>query len=456
MRIRIIIWALLVSSTVMGQESDSAVARKIFTEALTKGQSYEMLEYLCTRIGSRLSGSPQAAAAVEWSKQQMEKYGFDKVTLQEVMVPHWVRGASEYAVIVNSKAIGSLEVPALALGGSIATPPGGITANVVEVQNFEELEKLGKKAIQGKIVFYNRPLDPTLISTGSAYGGAVDQRHDGAKYAARYGAVAAIVRSMTTLHDDVPHTGSMGYDSVGTKIPTAAISTNAANLLSSLLKDDPGVQFHLELHCETLPDVMSYNVIGEITGSEFPDEIILVGGHLDSWDVGHGAHDDGGGCVQSIEVLRLFKALGIVPKRTLRAVMFMNEENGMRGATEYAAQAKANGEKHIAAIESDAGVFTPRGFGIVNGGDTLRKIQAWLPIFRDYNVYQIEKGWGGADINKLKDQGTVLIGFRPDTQRYFDLHHSNNDTFDKVNKRELELGAATIAVLVYLLSEYGL
>ncbi|HIA12334.1 MAG TPA: peptidase M28 family protein [Rhodospirillales bacterium] len=456
MTVRILILALMVSSIAVGQESDSAVARKIFTEALTKGQSYEMLEYLCTRIGSRLSGSPQAAAAVEWSKQQMEKYGFDKVSLQEVMVPHWVRGASEYAVIVNSKAIGSREVPVLALGGSVATPPGGITANVVEVQNFEELEKLGKKAIQGKIVFYNRPLDPTLINTGSAYGGAVDQRHDGAKFAARYGAVAAIVRSMTTLHDDVPHTGSMGYDSVGTKIPAAAISTNAADLLSSLLKADSDVQFHLELHCETLPDIKSYNVIGEIKGSEFPDEIVLVGGHLDSWDVGHGAHDDGGGCVQSIEVLRLFKALGIKPKRTLRAVMFMNEENGMNGAKEYAAQAKAKGEKHIVAIESDAGVFTPRGFGIYSEGDGLAKIQKWRPIFEDYNVYQIEKGWGGADINKLKDQGTVLVGFRPDTQRYFDLHHTNSDTFDKVNKRELELGAATMAVLVYLLSEYGL
>jgi len=447
---------MLAITTAHSQESDSIVARKIFDEELTNGQCYEMLDYLCNRIGSRLSGSPQAAAAVEWGKQEMEKHGFDRVYLQEVMVPHWVRGNIEKGKILNSKLIGDREVPVCALGGSVATLEGGITAKVVEVHSFEELETLGKKNIEGKFVFYNRPMDPKLISTGSAYGGAVEQRHKGAMHAAKYGAVGAIVRSMTLSLDDVTHTGSMKYDSLGTKIPTAAISTKGANLLSRLLKNDPSVRFHLELNCETLPDVKSYNVIGEIVGSEKPEEIVLVGGHLDSWDKGQGAHDDGAGCVQSIEVLRLFKALDIVPKRTIRAVLFMNEENGMRGGKEYAAQAKANNENHIAAIESDAGGFAPRGFGI--DGDSLKreKIESWKPVFEDYNLHKIGKGWGGADIAPLKDQGTVLIGYRPDNQRYFDYHHTDIDTFDKVNKRELEMGAAAMTVLVYLLSEYGL
>ncbi|MBL4658394.1 MAG: M20/M25/M40 family metallo-hydrolase, partial [Flavobacteriales bacterium] len=237
---------------------------------------------------------------------------------------------------------------------------------------------------------------------------------------------------------------------------SAAISTKAANLLSASLAKDKEVQFFFKMNCRTLPDVKSYNVIGEIKGSEKPEEIIVVGGHLDSWDVGHGAHDDGAGCVQAIEAVRLFKVLGITPKRTIRAVLFMNEENGIRGGKKYAEVAKEKKENHIAAIESDAGGFTPRGFGIKGTEQQLATITAWKSIFADYNMGKLAKGWGGADIGPLKDQGTVLIGFRPDTQRYFDLHHTNEDTFDKVNKRELELGAAGMGVLLYLLSEYGL
>jgi hypothetical protein len=297
---------------------------------------------------------------------------------------------------------------------------------------------------------------PIFINTGAAYGGAVNQRHKGAAEAAKFGAVGAIVRSMTTKLDDVPHTGSMKYDSVGVKIPGGAISTLAANKLSELLAVEPDLKFYFQMNCETLPDVKSYNVVGEIKGSEIPEEIILVGGHLDSWDVGHGAHDDGTGCVQAIEALRLFKVLGIHPKRTIRAVLFMNEENGIRGGKKYAELAKQNNENHIAAIESDAGGFVPRGFGIKGTEEQVSGVVAWKPIFDDYNMGQIAKGWGGADIGPLKDQGTALIGFRPDTQRYFDLHHTKEDTFDKVHKRELELGAAGMATLLYLLSEYGL
>ena len=357
---------------------------------------------------------------------------------------------------MNSISMGSKEVPVCALGGSIGTGNAGITARVIEVHNFEQLEELGTKGIEGKFVFFNRPMDPTHIHTGTAYGGAVDQRHKGAAHAAKYGAVGVLVRSMTLALDDVPHTGSMKYDSVGVKIPGVAISTRGANLLSGLLKQDQGLMFHLELDCKTLPDVRSHNVIGELKGTEYPDEIILVGGHLDSWDKGHGAHDDGAGCVQSIEVLRLFKALGIQPKRTVRVVMFMNEENGLRGAKKYAAVAKEKGENHIAAIESDAGGFTPRGFGILGTPGAVEKIKSFNRVFDSFGIIDLKAGWGGADINHLKDQGVTLIGYRPDNARYFDLHHTSEDTFDKVNKRELELGAASMAVLVYLLSEYGL
>lgn len=437
-------------------EEDSTFARKIFDEALTKGRCYEMLDVLCNDIGARLSGSPEAAKAVEWGKMEMEKHGFDRVFLQEVMVPHWVRGDVEKGVIYTSDGKKNRDVPICALGGSIGTPEGGIKAEVIEVNGLEELKELGEAIISGKIVFFNRPMDPRLISTGSAYGGAVNQRHKGAAESAKYGAIGVVVRSMTLALDDVPHTGAMKYDSAGVKIPAAAISTKGAEYLSVLLKTDPMALFHLELSCETLPDEMSFNVIGEIKGSEKPEEIILVGGHLDSWDLGHGAHDDGAGCVQAIEALRLFKALDIKPKRTIRAVLFMNEENGLRGGKKYAELAKINGENHIAAIESDAGGFTPRGFGI-NADDTdIEKVQRWNSVFEDYDLLRIGKGWGGADITPLKEQGTVLIGYRPDSQRYFDYHHTSIDTFDKVNKRELELGAASMATLLYFISEYGL
>lgn len=456
MRSYLILLFMACAHGLIAAESDSAIARKFFNEELVHGKSYELLDELCHDIGGRLSGSSEAERAVEWGQRVMGEFKFDRVFLQEVMVPHWVRGDKEIARIqrINSDKI--IDVPICALGGSIGTGKDGILADVVEVRSIEELTALGKDRIKGKIVFFNRPLDATLISTGAAYGGAVDQRHKGAAAAAKFGAVGAIVRSMTTKLDDVPHTGSMEYAPSVVKIPAAAISTLAANKLSELLAVEPGVKFFYKMNCEILPDVKSFNVVGEIRGSEKPEEIILVGGHLDSWDLGQGAHDDGAGCVQAIEAVRLFKALGITPKRTIRAVLFMNEENGLRGGARYAELAQTNKEHHIAAIESDAGGFTPRGFGIKGNDKEVAGIVAWKSIFEDYNMGKIAKGWGGADIGPLKDQGTVLMGFRPDTQRYFDIHHTKEDTFDKVHKRELELGAAGIAVMLYLLSEYGL
>ncbi|GAB3315897.1 M28 family peptidase [Larkinella ripae] len=444
----------LFATGAQAQSTDSVTIRKIYNEILTNSPSYEWLRHLTQQIGPRLSGSAGAQKAVDWSKQLMEKQGFDRVFLQEVMVPHWVRGAKEVAYIQNGRQ--KTTVPIAALGGSIATPSKGIAAQVIEVKNFQELREMGAEKVKGKIVFYNRPMDPTKLNTFEAYAGAVDQRGNGAPEAAKLGAVGAIVRSMTTAMDDNPHTGSMRYATGVPLIPMAAISTNGAERLSQALKENPGLTFYFKQNCESLPDVKSYNVIGELKGSEKPDEIIVVGGHLDSWDIGQGAHDDGSGCVQSIEVLRALKALGIKPKRTIRAVMFMNEENGLRGGIGYADYAKKNNEKHMAAVESDNGGFTPRGFGIVGTAEQRAKVMPWKPLLAPYGLHEIGAGSGGADIGPLAQLGTVLFGFKPDSQRYFDFHHAGIDRFEGINKRELELGAASMAALVYLLDQYGL
>ncbi|CCH01528.1 peptidase M28 [Fibrella aestuarina BUZ 2] len=444
------------ASTVFAQTppADSVVIRSIYNEALTNDKAHDWLRYLTQQIGPRLSGSEGAKKAVAWTKQLMEQQGFDRVFLQDIMVPHWVRGAKEEAYILADKQ--KTVVPIAALGGSVATPAKGVQAQVVEVKGLKEVEQLGQAGIKGKIVFFNRPMDPTKINTFEAYGGAVDQRGSGATFAAKFGAVGAIVRSMTNALDDFPHTGSLRYGPGVPLIPAAAISTNGAEKLSALLKANPALTFYFKQNCESLPDAPSHNVIGEIRGSEKPDEIIVVGGHLDSWDLGQGAHDDGTGCMQSIEVLRILKALGYKPKRTIRAVMYMNEENGLRGGVGYADYAKKNNEKHIAAIESDEGGFTPRGFGIVGTDAQKAKVLTWRNLLTPYGLHEIGVGGGGADIGPLAQLGTVLFGFKPDTQRYFDYHHTAADRFEAVNKRELSLGAASMAALTYLIDQYGL
>jgi hypothetical protein len=373
------------------------------------------------------------------------------------LVPKWVRGPKEFALIETEPGV-TFNVPITALGGSVATPSVGLKAEVVEVQNFEELAILGRENIDGKIVFFNRPMQAELISTFSAYGGCVNQRYDGARQASQYGAIGVIVRSMSLRMDDYPHTGAMSYgdQAVSKRIPAAAISTNAAEKLSNLLKIAPKLKFLFRQQCKQYEDVLSYNVIGEITGSTFPDEIILVGGHLDSWDIGDGAHDDGAGCVQSMEVLRLFKELDYKPKRTIRVVLFMNEENGLRGGYKYAEMAALKGETHIFALESDAGGFTPRGFNFDLPDYEFEQVQSWEPLFKPYLIHYFKKGGSGADIGPLKTKTNVLAGLRPDSQRYFDHHHAATDTFEAVNKRELELGAATLTSLIYLYDTYGL
>ncbi|MEO7988047.1 MAG: M28 family peptidase [Chryseolinea sp.] len=439
----------------VAQTQDESTIKQLFDKALTEGKSYQWLEYLSTKVGSRLSGSPGAAAGVEWSRHEMENFA-DTVWLQPVMVPHWVRGQKEIGRVVNSKKMGTVDMNVCALGGSVGTGPSGVSANIVEVKSFDELKQLGEKNIKGKIVFFNRPMDPTKISTFAAYGGAVDQRGSGASEAAKYGAIGVVVRSMGSNLEDYPHTGGLRYAPNVAQIPAVAIATRHAETLSKMLKVDPTLQFYFETHCVTFDDAPSFNVIGEIKGSEYSDEIIVVSGHLDSWDLAQGAHDDGAGCVQAMDVLYLYKILGIKPKRTIRAVMYMNEENGLRGGIEYAKQAELKKEKHIAAIESDRGGFTPRGFTMSANDVAKNKIQSWKPLLEPYGLTDFSQEGGGADIGPLAPQGIPLIGYLPDSQRYFDYHHTPQDTFDKVSKRELELGSGSMAALVYLIDTYGL
>lgn len=434
------------------EKEDSALVAQIYKEALTHGDCYRILDYLSNQIGGRLSGSPQAQAAVEYTQKVMKEYGFDSVYLQPVMVPHWIRGEKETGAIVHSSKGGKEEVKICALGGSIGTGKDGITAGIVEVKSFEELKQIGKKGIQGKIVFYNRPMNPEHLHTFHAYGGAVEQRWKGAMEAAQYGAVGVVVRSMTLALDDEPHTGSMAYVDSLTKIPACAISTLGAEKLSSVLKTEPNTQFYLKMSCETLPEVLSYNVVGEMRGHENPLNFIVVGGHLDAWDNGDGAHDDGAGCVQSIESLRILKNLKYKNRNTIRVVMFMNEENGLRGGKKYAELAKVNREYHVAAIESDAGGFTPRGFSMDADDLFKKRIRKLKPMLEPYGLHEFNADGGGADISPLKKEfSTPLLGLMPDSQRYFDIHHTAADTFEKVNKRELELGAAAMASLIYFI-----
>ena len=445
---------ILLSAQLIAQINDSTQLRAIYTYNLTQGNCYENLRSLCKDVGNRLSGSHSAQKAVEWAALLMEKTKLDTIYFQRIMVPHWVRGKTELVSWKNKK--GSIvNVNCTALGGSVGTN-GVLKGDLIEINNWNQLEEYGEKLIKGKIVFFNRPMNPTYISTGMAYGNCVDQRHNGASRAVEYGAIAVIVRSMTLKFDKNPHTGSMSYTDSTKKIPAVAISTKDAHDLSEALKINNVKSLSLELSCKQLPDTVSYNVIGEIKGSKFPEEIILVGGHLDSWDIGEGAHDDGAGVVQSLQVLETFKKMNIKPKRTLRCVMYMNEENGNRGGEYYANMVRKNNEKHLFALESDRGGFSPRGFSIDGNKLQLEYLQTFKNLFEPYQLHIFSKGYSGVDIGPLKDGKLCLVGLVPDSQRYFDYHHSKEDVFENVHKRELELGASAIASVVYLVDKYGL
>lgn len=436
------------------QNEDSLKIRAIANEILLHGKAYENLRILTKQVGARLTGSPQTYKAEAWGQKALQQAGADHVISQSCLVPHWIRGGKDEAwVAFPGKKNQSLDV--LALGNSMGTGPKGIQAPVVLINSFEELEQ--KKALlKGKIVFYNYKFNDTYVKTFEAYRDAVGYRGGGPSQAAQYGAIGVLIRSMSHAADNNPHTGATRYNDSFPKIPAAAMGVQDADRLAALLEKEP-VSVFLKTNAKMLPDTVAHNIIGEITGSEFPDEIITVGGHLDSWDPAEGAHDDGSGCVQSIEVLRALKAIGYKPKRTIRVVLFANEENGTRGGLKYAEEARVKKEKHIFALESDEGGFTPRGFGVTMPADQLNKLRSWLPLLTPYGISEIEQGGGGSDIGPLyHDLGTPLAGLQPDSQRYFDIHHARSDVFESVNKRELELGAVSIAALIYLVDKYGL
>ena len=442
--------------------ADEKMLQALYTAALTNGPAYEQLRELTAKFPGRLSGSKNLEGAVLWGKSVLEQTGVDRTELQPAMVPHWERGAPETVRYYSRQSVSPAPprpervegLTAVALGGSVPTPAGGLRAPVVELHSLDELKTAD---VKGKIVFFNRPMNPTYVTTGRAYGEAGDQRNHGAGEAGKYGAVGVLVRSLTLAHDDVPHTGYTGYLPGVPRLPAAALSTVAADHLSAALKLDPTVTAEMIINSTWFDDAPSHNVIGELRGSEHPEQVILVGGHLDCWDIAPGAHDDGAGVVESIEVLRLLKAVGYAPRHTIRCVLFTSEENSGNGGIEYARVAGAKKERHLLALESDSGGFQPHGFQLGNtAGDAYTRAARWRGLFEPYRITIFENGNGGADVEPLLAQGGPVGELIPDSQRYFDIHHTTGDSIDKVNPRELELGAAAMAALVYLVDRHGL
>jgi carboxypeptidase Q len=454
---------LLIFSNVQSQNADSIFIKKVADEILVNGKAYENLRHLTKQIGARLAGSSGMVKAEQWGLKVMKESGADKAWMQECMVPHWVRGGNDFAeakytvpgtgtknMVAKNK---SLDI--VALGNSVGTGKSGITEEVILINSFEELEKR-KEEVKGKIVFYNYRFNDTYVNTFLAYRDAGQYRGQGPSRAAKYGAKAVIVRSMSHAADNNPHTGATRYDSAYPKIPAVAIGLRDADWLATLLKTIK-TKITLKTNGHFLPDTIGHNIIGELKGIEFPDEIITVGGHLDSWDNCEGAHDDGAGCVQTIEIMRAFKATGYQPKRTIRFVLFANEENGLKGGDKYAEEAVKEGKKHIFALESDAGGFTPRALGFTGSEEQFQKFIGWKKLIAPYGCTEFVSGGGGADIGALsRALKTPTASLNPDTQRYFDIHHARSDVFEAVNKRELELGAVNMAALIYLVDKYGL
>lgn len=439
------------------QNEDSLFIRKIADEIMDNGQAYNNLRYLTKNIGGRLTASPKTYVAEQWGGNVLKGSGADTVILQECKVPHWVRGGRDHAAVTSvdgKKQSFALDV--IALGNSMGCAKNGVTAQILAVASYDELEAR-KDEVKGKIVFYNFPFNHKNILPGKSYGEAGKYRYSGASRAAKYGAVGIIIRSLTEGTDNNPHTGAMRYNDSFPKIPAVALGVLHADSLFRLCHLHKAVMATMNTYGYFLPDTIAHNVIGELKGSEHPEEIMTVGGHLDSWDAAEGAHDDGAGVVHTIEVLRALTALGYHPKHTIRFVLFANEENGLRGGEMYANAAKEKNEKHLFALESDEGGFTPRGFSFTTDKEKLSKLKSWSYLFEPYGGSTFTEGGGGADIGSLrKNVNATLAGFVPDEQRYFDYHHARSDVFENVNRRELLLGAVNIASLIYLVDKYGL
>lgn len=446
--------SFLIGASSFAQNEDSIMFKRISNQILNEGKCYDNLRVLCKQIGHRLSGSRASLDAVQWGVETLKEAGCDKVWLQPVKVPVWHRG-NESLEIKFAKGEGFIKVPMTSMGNSEGTKGRRVQANILMVHSFEELKALSKEDVEGKILFFNYPFKQDFVMTFKGYSDAVKYRWQSPILAAAYNPKAIIIRSVSTGKDDFPHTGSTKYADEGFKIPIVGIGNYTADKLA-IACNKGAVEAALKSECTMLGEALSYNVIGEIKGSSKHKDYMLVGGHLDSWDVGEGAHDDGAGCVQSIEVLRCFKNLGIRPKRTIRAVLFMNEENGLRGGQAYADSALARNEHHSLALESDAGGFSPRGIETTMSKAQREKFKPYIPLFLPYGVYSFDGHGGGADVSPLEKQNVVIGELLPDSQRYFDVHHSNNDVFENVNHRELKLGAAAMAMMLYIVDKYDI
>lgn len=446
-----IILIVSVSLASFPQSQDENVIRDIFDNVLLSDAAYKNLEYLCDHTPGRLLGSEESVAALKYMKHYFEELGADTVFLQEFNTPAWKCHLTTVSVLFDD---GEVLIRADALGPSPSTPEGGLVANVIEVQGLEELKAMNRDTVAGKIVFFNRPVNLKLVNTFRVYGSAIDQRYHGPALAAEMGAAGVLVRSVTTSYDTFPHTGSTGFDDK--KIPCAAISTIDADILSDALKADTNIRVKIVIDAEDLSEITSYNLIADIRGSIWPDEYIVVGGHIDSWFNSPGAHDNGIGCVQTADVLRIFKELDINNKRTIRAIMFMDEELYQSGGDAYETYTKASGIRNYLALEADAGGFTPEGFTIDATDSIYNIIAGYKELLEPYGIRYIRKGGSGVDINPLKSLGVPLMGYRTDSQRYMDIHHSANDSFDKVHIRELQLGSGCIASIIYMIDKYGL
>jgi hypothetical protein len=421
------------------------VAERLIGAALTEGHAYARLAELTDGIGPRLSGSEGEQAAVQWAKRSFEADGV-KVWLEPVKVPRWVRG-EESARVLGSERFRAHPLSILALGGSVGTPAEGLTAELIEVRSLEEVAALGDK-VKGKLVLFNH-----AMAEAADYGRYAGLRTRGASVAAKAGAVGVLVRSLATASLRSPHTGAMRYEEGVARIPAAAVSVEDAELLHRLLAGGP-VKVELKLGCQTLPDADSFNVVAEVPGREKPREVVLLGAHLDSWDVGTGAHDDGAGVVMVMETARLLSKLKPAPRRTVRVVLFANEENGLRGGRAYAEAHAAELEQHVAALEMDAGGFRPVGVVLRAGPGGAELVQPWLRPLEGLGAGSILPGEaGGADLSPLVPARVPFVGVRVDSSRYFDVHHSEADTLDKVDPKALAQSTAAVAWVSYVLAE---
>lgn len=438
---------------IQAQDTEKNTIAAIYQNALTSYDSYNNLKELCTKAPGRLMGSKASELAIQILKASVDKLHPDNCYLQNYTTPSWrVKSPCRATVLYGSKKE-SLNV--VNLGLSVSTPVNGITGEILEMQTLGALDSLGANDVRGKIVFFNREMDNSKTTTFEQYGGAIDQRAGGASKAAQYGAVGVLVRSLSTEHYNFPHTGVSRYKEGVTKIPNISISTNDADKLSRLNKGNKGVKVWMKSETETIDSAKTANLIAEIKGSKHPEKIIVIGAHMDAWFNTPGAHDDGAGCEQMIDVFRIFNELNIKPENTIRLVLFMDEEMYQSGSKVYAESVGKGKKEHIAAIESDAGGLLPLGFGIEAGDTVINAIKKLSEPLVEYGIYKTAKGHGGTDISPLKQFDIPLIGLVTNSQRYFEYHHSANDTVENVSRREMQLGSAAIASLVYLIDRNG-